>query len=96
MKNKIAISILGVFVFAGLLGSMPIEAKAAELSVYVPGGVSSAVRGAAAAGRCSRFVPDPSCRRDSRPSQFLGWGREGAQDRGRRGGGGRPIAPAFI
>ena len=49
MKNKIAISILGVFVFAGLLGSMPIEAKAAELSVYVPGGVSSAVRGAAAA-----------------------------------------------
>jgi molybdate transport system substrate-binding protein len=36
-------------VFVGILGLLPIWVTAAELSVYVPGGVRSAVQGAAAA-----------------------------------------------
>lgn len=35
--------------FAGILGSLPIWATAAELSVYAPGGVRSAIQGAASA-----------------------------------------------
>jgi molybdate transport system substrate-binding protein len=49
MKGKTAILVFGVFVFAGILCSLPTGAIAAEISVYVPGGVSSAVRGAAVA-----------------------------------------------
>jgi molybdate transport system substrate-binding protein len=49
MKSKIAISVLVMFVFAAILCFLPIGAAAAEISVYVPGGVSSAVKGAAAA-----------------------------------------------
>jgi molybdate transport system substrate-binding protein len=49
MTIKQVISFWGVPVFAGILGSLPIGATAAELSVYAPGGVRSAVQGAAAA-----------------------------------------------
>ncbi|MGZ6223267.1 MAG: substrate-binding domain-containing protein, partial [Syntrophales bacterium] len=49
MTIKQVISFWGVPVFAGILGSLPIGATAAELSVYAPGGVRSAVEGAAAA-----------------------------------------------
>ena len=49
MTKKSVISFWGVSVFAGILGSLPIWATAAELSVYAPGGVRSAVQGAATA-----------------------------------------------
>src|SRR5271157_2732833 len=49
MTKKSVISFWGVPVVAGILGSLPIGATAAELSVYAPGGVRSAVQGAAAA-----------------------------------------------
>lgn len=49
MTIKQVISFWGVPVFAGVLGSLPIGATAAELSVYAPGGVRTAVQGAAAA-----------------------------------------------
>jgi molybdate transport system substrate-binding protein len=48
MTKKPVISFWGVPLFAGILGSLPIGATAAELSVYAPGGVRSAVQGAAA------------------------------------------------
>jgi molybdate transport system substrate-binding protein len=48
MTKKPVISFWGVPLFAGILGSLPIGATAAELSVYAPGGVMSAVQGAAA------------------------------------------------
>src|SRR5271157_5752884 len=49
MTKKPVISFWGVPLFAGILGSLPIGATAAELNVYAPGGVRSAVQGAAAA-----------------------------------------------
>ena len=49
MTKKTAISVPGEPVFSGIPGSLPILATAAELSVYIPGGVRSAVQGAAAA-----------------------------------------------
>jgi molybdate transport system substrate-binding protein len=49
MTKKTVISIRSVLVFVGILCSLPIGATAAELSVYAPGGVRSAVQGAATA-----------------------------------------------
>ncbi len=61
MTKKPVISFWGVPLFAGILSSLPIGATAAELSVYAPGGVRSAVQGAAAAferqtGHAIRFT----------------------------------------
>jgi ABC-type molybdate transport system substrate-binding protein len=47
--KKPAISFWGVPVLAGIIGSLPIWASAAELSVYAPGGVRSAVQAVATA-----------------------------------------------
>jgi molybdate transport system substrate-binding protein len=49
MTKKTVISVLRVLAFGGVLCSSPIGASAAELSVYAPGGVRSAVQGAATA-----------------------------------------------
>lgn len=49
MAKKPVISFWGVPVLAGIVGFLPIWAMAAELSVYAPGGVRSAVQGAATA-----------------------------------------------
>ena len=49
MTKETVISFRGVPVFSGTPGSLPILATAAELSVYTPGGVRSAVQGAATA-----------------------------------------------
>jgi molybdate transport system substrate-binding protein len=49
MTKKTEISAPEVPVLSGIPGSLPIRATAAELSVYIPGGVRSAVQGAAAA-----------------------------------------------
>lgn len=49
MTKKTVILFRRVLVFAGILGSLPIWATAAELSVYAPGGVRSAIQGAASA-----------------------------------------------
>jgi hypothetical protein len=49
MTKKEVISFWSVLGFAGILGFLPIWAMAAELNVYAPGGVRSAVQGAATA-----------------------------------------------
>ena len=47
MTKKPVISFWGVPMLAGIFGSLPIGATAAELSVSAPGGVISALQGSA-------------------------------------------------
>jgi molybdate transport system substrate-binding protein len=49
MTKKTVVSFRSVLGVAGILGSLPIWATAAEINVYAPGGVRSAVQGAATA-----------------------------------------------
>ena len=61
MTKKPVISFWGVSVFAGILGTLPICATAAELSVYAPGEVRSAVQGGAT--KCNRAPKQAHFRR---------------------------------